>query len=118
MVKASSRKNIIISNIRVDGIGNGSGQQRANGDITTGENYYGIYLYITPNTTVNSVQAFNCRDGIEIDNSSNNLLTNSIAYNNYLGGSLSYYSMTNSIIENCQGFNTNGSAGISISKSS
>ena len=114
--KSSGKDNLILSNIKIDWAGDGSGNQRGSGDISTGGNNFGINLYNGNNATISQVHAYNSKFWVEIQQEMNVLITDSTTYNNYNNG-LYFYSALNSYINNCQSFN-NISAGISLSRSS
>ena len=56
------------------------------------------------NGTVHQLQSFNNKYSIDIEGGNNDLLTDSMTYNSYLGG-VYFYNMANTVINNIQAFN-------------
>ena len=88
----SSWNNAIISNIQIDGYGDG------NGWFHDTKNNYGIYLYNNNNTTLYNISSYNnIGYWIYVYHGVNNIIEGSQIFNNYVGGIILTYGFGNKI---------------------
>lgn len=106
IIKSTARENIILSDLKIDGLGDWLWGIRYNWNYASGTSY-GIYFYTTKNSNINSVSVYNNKYWMQIEKNENTVITNSLAYNNSAYWITLLTNTLPNYIHNTQVFNNN-----------
>jgi len=106
MFKASSKNNIILSDIKIDGLSDWLWNNRFAGNPSSG-NWYWVYFYNMRNGSINWVSSSNNRVWAQVEIAEDVVISNSMFYNNGVYGIEMVNNTKPNYITNSQIFNNN-----------